>query len=277
MSKKSLSKKVQEVLAGATPKQKALLVSKEYFEATTMMYKNVLTDKEIDAIKDSLKTDQERSIYNRYLRIYDFYADITPMCGLVYKEYQTEAETLLGLLREWESYDQEENHLTQIYNHIQAIEPKEAKDKAIAAFKEVIPLLNFKKRATIKLSEADGYPEITIDGLYKDIEEEIIHLTNHYKIAKAFVMIVEAYAKKTKSEKFFPEMTQTAIDAIKEDYVLRISPRYSRAELKKRIDRGMNVTEEDKKRAVFPSYDEIEPTKEELATMEDRIMYYKKF
>lgn len=273
MSRKNLSKEVQKVLAGATPRQKALLVCREYFEASTLMYKDILTQDEIDAIRNSLQTDREKTIYNKYIRIYNFFSTITPIIGLVYKEYQAEAETLLGYLRVWEAYDQEENHLTLLYDHLNRIEPEEAKKAAIAAFKEAIPHLRF-DGAKMSLSK-DGYPEVTIKRLYKDIEEEVDDVKTRYRLAKAVVLVVEDYATKNHAKDFLPDMTKEALEQIKADYVLTISPRYSRRELKIKIDKGLNVTEEDKKRAVFPSYEEIEPTQKELDLIESKLMSYR--
>lgn len=254
MNKKNLSKKLQDILSTATPKQKALLVCKDYSDRGALRLEPLLTEDEVTAIKNSLSTYEEKKDYNKWIAVYNVYNDFTPYFGLVYKEYESSAEKLLGYLKQWEAYDQEENHLITIYEGI-----KEAGGKNVSeAFFKALSHLNFTD-AKLAISE-DGYPEIDIADLYRKIEAQAETVRTAYKAAKAIVIVMDEYTKKTRSSKFRPDIMKYAIDTIKEDYALNVAPRYSRKLLQEKKDKGLRVTPEEEKRAVYPSYDEIDPT-----------------
>lgn len=265
MNKKSLSKKIQDILSTATPKQKALLVCKQYTDRNTMRKEALLTDEEVIALRDSLKTNEEKKEYNKWINVYNVYNDITPLIGLVYKEYQAEAEKLLGYLRRWEDYDQEENHLISVYEEIKEAGGKEA----VEAFFSALSHLTFIDAKLI--IGKDGYPEIDTQQLYERIIEQVKSVTGSYVVAKAIVLVIDEYTKRTRSKDFRPDIMITAIDEIKTDYSLNVAPRYSREILQRKIAKGTKVTPDEKKRAVYPSYDELQPTEEGLDLFRERL------
>ena len=266
MSKKSLSKKIQDILSTATPKQKALLVCKQYRDHNTMGEKTLLTEDEVNALRDSLKTNEEKIEYNKWINVYNVYSEFTPFIGLVYKEYQARAEKLLGYLRRWEDYEQEENHLITIYEGL-----KETGSKGVEeAFFTSLSHLHFID-AKLVISKTDGYPEIDIETLYEKIKDEAKSLFVNYSIAKAVVVVLEEYTKKTRSKDFRPDVMIGAIEDIKEDYALRVAPKYSRKLLQEKIDKGMRITNGEQKRAVYPSYDELQPTEDEFNLCRKRL------
>lgn len=266
MSKKSLSKKIQEILSTATPKQKALLVCKQYTDRNTTRRETLLSDEEVIALRGSLKTNEEKKEYNKWINVYNVYNDLTPLLGLVFKEYQTEAERLLGYLRMWEVYEQEENHIITIYEKL-----KETGDKEVAeAFFTSLSHFHFID-AKLVISETDGYPEIDVDSLYWKIQEQAKNVSNTYIMAKAIVVVLEEYTKKTRSKDFRPDVMITAVERIKEDYAMNVAPRYSRKLLQEKIDKGMRITEGEQKRAVYPSYDELQPSEADLDLFRERL------
>lgn len=250
MIRKSLSKKIQDVLSTATPKQKALLVCKRYTDRKINQEEPLLTDEEVDAIIDSL-TDRESATYNKWIRTYRVYTELVTIVGLVYKEYQAKAENLLGYLRQWEAYNQEENHLNTLYQELLDSGNKEA----IEAFNRALSYLTFAD-AKIK-RDKEGYIEIDVKRLYEKIQGKSENLLSSYEAAKAVVIVTEGYAKKTHSSAFMPDPLKTAIAEIKEDYALRVAPRYSRKMLQDKIDRGQRISNDERKRAVFPYYEEL--------------------
>lgn len=250
MNKKSLSKKIQDILSTATPKQKALLVCKKYTDRKINDKDALLTDEEVEAIRDSL-TDGEGETYNKWIRTYRVYTELVTIVGLVYKEYQAKAENLLGYLRQWEAYNQEENHLNTLYQELLDSGNREA----IEAFNRAISYLTFVD-AKIK-RDKEGYIEIDVKHLYEKIQARGEILLSSYEAAKAVVIVTEGYAKKTHSSAFMPDALRTAIEEIKEDYALRVAPRYSRKMLQDKIDRGQRISNDERKRAVFPYYDEL--------------------
>lgn len=265
MSKKNLSKRVQELISTATPKQKALLVCKEWTDAHLGDRKPLLTEEETVALRDSLQTTEEKTEYNKWIGVYNVYREITPLFGIVYKEYQAVAEKMLGYLKKWEAYDNEENHLIAIYEELKATGSK----KAIDAYFKALSHLRFPD-AKLVIAE-DGYPEIDIEKLYERIQEEAKEVYDFYSTAKAIVIVMDEYTKKTRSKDFRPDVMIDSIGYIKEDYSLRVAPRYSRKLLKEKEAKGMKLTKDEKKRAVYPSYEEVEPSQEFLEIFRERL------
>lgn len=258
MSKKSLSKRVQELISTATPRQKALLVCKDWTDAHLGDRKPLLTEEETIALRDSLKSNEEKTEYNKWIGVYNTYRELTPVFGIVYKEYQTAAERMLGYLKKWEAYDNEENHLITIYEELKSLNNKET----LEAYFKALSYLSFPD-AKLIIAE-DGYPEIDITKLYERIQEEAKEVYFHYAIAKAMVIVVEEYTKKTRSKDFRPDIMIESIDDIKEDYSQRVAPRYSRKLLNEKKEKGIRLSKDEVRRAVYPSYEEITPSEEYL-------------
>ena len=269
MNKKNVSKRIQELLSTATPKQKAMLVCKDWIDRPLGGEEALLTEDEAEAIKASLKEAKEIKEYNKWVVIYNVYKDITPLFGLVYKEYLASAERLLGYLRRWEAYDNEENHLIALYEAI-----KDKGDEVKEAFVKELSYLSFPD-AKLVMAE-DGYPEIDIAPLYEIIEEEAEYVHKFYRVTKALIIVVEEYTKKTHSKDFRPYIMIDSIRDIKEDYALDVAPRYSRKLLNEKIAKGVVVTPNEIKRAVYPSYDELQPREEELAFFRDKLTSIRK-
>lgn len=258
MSKKSLSKRVQELISTATPRQKALLVCKDWTDAHLGDRKPLLTEEETIALRDSLKTNDEKIEYNKWIGVYNTYRELTPLFGLVYKEYQAVAERMLGYLKKWEAYDNEENHLITIYEELKTLNNKETLD----AYFKALSYLSFPD-AKLIIAE-DGYPEIDTTKLYERIQEEAKAVYTRYSVAKAMVIVVEEYTKKTRSKDFRPDVMIESIDYIKEDYSQRVAPRYSRKLLSEKKEKGIRLSKDEIRRAVYPSYEEITPSEEYL-------------
>lgn len=258
MSKKSLSKRVQELISTATPKQKALLVCKDWTDAHLGDRKPLLTEEETIALRDSLKTNDEKIEYNKWIGVYNTYRELTPLFGLVYKEYQAVAERMLGYLKKWEAYDNEENHLITIYEELKTLNNKETLD----AYFKALSYLSFPDAKLIIAK--DGYPEIDTTKLYERIQEEAKAVYTRYSVAKAMVIVVEEYTKKTRSKDFRPDVMIESIDYIKEDYSQRVAPRYSRKLLSEKKEKGIRLSKDEIRRAVYPSYEEITPSEEYL-------------
>lgn len=267
MNKNNLSKKVQELIATGTPKQKAQLVCTDYTDKKKQSYKPLLTDEEEEAIRKSLKTDEESREFNKWISVYNIYCDLIPIFGLAYKEYQVLAEKLLGYLRLWEAYDDEETHLNTLYQAIK----DEGDEASLEVFSSSLESLTFTEGKLRK--DKDGFIEIDTSRLYEKIQKIVSDLTEAYKTAKCVVVVTDEYTKRTRSAAFRPEPMATAIDQIKEDYALGVAPRYSRAILNELKEKGKHITKDQALRAVYPSYDEIETPKELLNFFEERLNY----
>lgn len=254
MSKKSLSKRIQDILTTATPKQKAQLVCRQFTEGNIRRDSQpLLTEEEVIALRNSLKTDEEKREYNKWIGVYNVYCELTPFFGLVYKEYQGEAEKVLGLLRLWEAYENEENHLNVILQELRDT----GNEKGIETYKRAISYLTFMD-AKIVWTE-DDFIEIDVTRLYEKIKERIKTVWTSYEAAKAIVLVTEKYTKRTHSSGFRTAALLTAIENIKEDYSLRVAPMYSRKLLQEKIDKGLRISPAEVKKAVYPYFEEVTP------------------
>ena len=265
MNKKTLSKRLLQIIETATPKKKAELVCKQWTESHTLDTKPLLTEEEMEALRDSLKDDNERREYNKWVHVYSVYSELTPLLGLVYKEYQGEAEKVVGYLRQWEALNQEENHLNAIFQEIVDSGSKEALD----AFNRSVSHLTFSDAELRR--DKDGYIEIDVTRLYDIIKFRLKEVWNTYGAAKAIVEVTERYTKRTRSASFMTEPMKAAIENIKADYSLRVAPRYSRKLLQEKRDKGQRISKEEEKRALYPYYEEIVPPQELLDLFEKQL------
>lgn len=246
-----IGKKVADILGNATPRQKALLLCQNWTDRNTRNLEPLITEAEAKQIRNSLKTNEEKKEFNKWIDVYNVYNRLMTLCGVVYKEYQVQAERVLGYLRVWEDYDQEENNLNKIFDQVIS----EGTDKQKEAFAEALKTLSFPYGDIIQ--DEDGYVEITRERLYSTIWDEVKTMVGAYEVAKSFVVAVEEWTKRKKAKAFMPELMETALNNIKEDYALRVAPKYSRGQLKALQAQGIKTTPGEEKIAVFPAYDEI--------------------
>jgi len=265
MIRKSTDKKIAEVLSSGTPKQKALLICTKWTDRNTRRLKPLLTEKEVEAIKNSLNGNEEKKEFNKWIGVYNVYNNVTPLFGLVYKEYQVIAEQVLGHLRQWEAYIQEENHLNTIYGKLR----EDGEEKDLAAFDEALSLLSF-DGAKLK-RDKKGYIKIDTDELYGRITDSVEELKKAYGAAKAINLALEEFIDRTRSKKFLPSPLIAAIDNIEGDYAVRVAPRYSRRLLIRKTQSGQKITKEEERLAVFPFYAEIKAPRELVDLFRERI------
>lgn len=260
-----ISKAVEELIRTGTIKEKARVICIEAIDRETIDLEPNITKDEVMAIKESVYTIRGVNEFDRWIGIYHNYAGMMHLFGLVFKEYETEAERMLGYLRMWEAYTQEEEHLNTIYQDLVDSGDEDALETLAQSLKH-INISGGKLRR-----DKDGYIEISIDSLYTKIEKQRRAIEGKYANAKAIVMAIDTYARRTGSKGFQPTMMRDSIKDIKGDYAIRVSPRYSRALLLEKESKGMSISEEERRRAVFPCYEEIAPSKETIAYFRKRI------
>ena len=208
MNKKDVSKQVQALINKASVKQKALLVAMGRIDKENSGKDPTLTEEDVKAIKDSLREDQDRRKYNKWMGIYNTYAEIMPLFGLAYREYQATAERLLGALTLWESYTREEEHLMLIC--------KALKEKGEDVTKELAKTLSSLKFSLAKLRVTeDGRPEIDASALYDVfILPYVEDVKSTYRTAKAMVIVTEEFTARTHSEEFRPGLMIKSIEKV---------------------------------------------------------------
>lgn len=251
-----LSKKVEELIKTATPKQKAILVVTDWTDRQKVRKEPLLTENEVRAIQNSL-TPQEGKEYNKWIRCYNVYAEIAPIIGLAIAQYREQAEEIVGYLRTIEAYEQEENHLNTIYEAL-----KDSKSKtALSAFDKSLKVLRFQFAELTR--DEEGYIEINREKLFEIVRAKIKSMGFAYTCLKAFIIAIDKWTDKHKSKKLMPPALSAPLDEIRTDTAINVAPSYSRKYLKDRIAqaqrRGETYTPSvsESKKAIFPCYDDV--------------------
>lgn len=271
MANAKISKKIQELIKTATPKQKAIIVCRDWVDKNQIQETPLLTEEEAKAIIDSL-TPEEGKEYNKWIRAYNVYAEVAPIIGLAIAQYREQAEEIVGYLRVLESYAQEENHLNMIYEAI-----KDSKSKtALSTFDAAIKNLRFQYAGKTTRDE-EGYIEIETESLYSLIREKIKQMGWAMMALKAFIISLDEWTDKHKSKKLLPPTLSGLLDDIKADTIINVPSTYSRRLLKDRIrqaeKRGETYTPTiaEQKKAIFPCYEEMPEDKEFIEMWSNRI------
>lgn len=251
MRKNSISKKLQEILKDATPRQKAILVCLDGTDARTNRKEALVTEEEAVAIREGLKTDKERREFNKWLNFYNVYARIAPLFGLAKAEYERSASEALRYLQQWETLQQEEAHLNTILDEL-----KDSKPDAVPAFEAALSYCSF-KFAKVE-TDSEGYVSFNFDKLYSIIKEKMRFVHSFYSAYKSLIVAVEDWTKKRRCKEIMPGIIKESIEYAKEDLSLEVAPAYSRKLLKERHDRGERISAAETKKALYPYYEEIE-------------------
>ena len=256
---KNISKQVTEILKEGTPKQKAVLICRDFTDKNTNRLKPLLTKEEAEALRDSLTTNEEKKEFNKWIAIYNVYTRMAPTLGLAYAEFKASANALLIHVRQWEDYTRQENHLNYILDELIERDDKVGKE----IFYDTLKYMSL-PFAKIGL-DSDGYVQVDIgtpedpEGtLYKLILETREECYYAMGAMKAMIIAVEEWTKKMRSKAIMPPTMEDAIRQGKEDYAIYIAPAYSEHELNKRIERGEAISPFERMRAIYPDYDKVE-------------------
>lgn len=270
MANAKVSKKIQELIKTATPKQKAIMVCRDWIDRNQIQQEPLLTEEEARAIIGSITPD-EAIEYNKWIRVYKVYTEVAPIIGLAIAQYREQAEEIVGYLRVLDSYAQEENHLNTIFKSL-----KEAKSKtALSAFGEALSTLRF-QYSELKRNE-EGYIEIDTTNLFTHIRQMIKQMGWAMMALKSFIIALDEWTKRHKSKKLMPSVLVEALDDIRTDSAIDVPPIYSRRLLKDRIKRAekrgetYTPTAAELNKALFPCYEEMPEDKKFITMWSNRI------
>lgn len=267
MKSNTISKRVKDLLATATPKQKAILICLENFDKPKAGEEPTITDEEVDAIIKSVKEPEDKKILAKWVNYYNVYSEIAPFFGLAFAEFRSKANDVKAALLLMDSYKQEENHLNTILQELKDSNP-EAVESFLIAFKS----MNF-KLAKGEITK-DGYITIDTSKYLLKAQLKLKYAEGTLNSLKAIIVALEEWTKRKKCRAIMPPSLISAIEYAKEDYSLEEIPNYSRKLLKEKEERGEPITMTDKRNAIFPYYDEIEPDGELLEITRNRIEEY---
>lgn len=267
MKKTNISKRIQGLLSTATPKQKAILICLENFDKPKTGEDPTITDEEVEALKDSVKDPGERRILAKWVNYYYVYSSIAPFFGLAFAEFRSQANDVIANLLLVDSYKQEENHLNTILQEL-----KDDSPEAVEAFMRAFKYMDF-KLAKGKVT-SDGYIQIDASGYLYKAQVGLDQVRVTLSSLKSIILALEEWTRRKKCRAIMPPSLISAIEYAKEDYSLEEIPNYSRKLLHEKEKRGEPISASEKKYAIFPYYDEIEPDQHFIETTRERIEQY---
>lgn len=262
-----IRKSLKDILKTASAREKAIMVCHGYDDKIINQQETSYTQEEVNAIISSITPEQDME-YNHLVSCYMAYRELASIFGLVNGEFTSILENTLGLLKIWEAYKQEENHLNSIIQAIRDESGKQASDIA----NTVISRMAIKK-AHISINE-EGYAVISIfeeNGLYEEITGNIEPMHKVFSVLKALIIAIDEFTTKNCSEFMMPKPLRNSIRKIKDEAYFGLPLNYSRKYLKEKEDRGERISETERREAILPYYDEIEPDSVYLPIWRDKV------
>ena len=270
------SKELKEILSTGTPKQKALIICRDRTDKLINSQNPLLTETEVNAIKNSLKGDEDKKEFNKWIKYFNVYVEIAPFLGLLRAEYRMNAHALLVYIRQWEEYKRQATNLNIILDRL--IEHKN--EEGIKSFYESVKNISLPGASLIV--NKDGYISVDIGA---DTPEDKTKLYGKMVFGrtltikflsdlKAFVVALEEWTEKTRSELFIPPVVMDALEQAKEDYAIHIGAEYSEARLNSRIASGKKITTAERLQSLFPDYNAVQYDKEAHQNYKERIESY---
>lgn len=268
--KPTLSKKVQEVLASGSAKQKAAILCASS-NNERKMGKPLLTDAEVKAIYDSLRKGEakEAKEFNKWLQINEIIIEFGAFLTMSTNIYLSYANELMEYIRVWEAYEREADHINALIDFTEENSPE-----TLDAFREKISRLSW-TYGKAKIN-SDGYLEIDIDGvngLYSIIQDKREIVIEALSQMKAIVFAFKEWIAKKKAQPFVAEPIKEELHRAIQDVAARIAPYHSEHTLNKLRARGEAISPADEKRAVFPDYDTTPMSEQAYEAAQNRLEY----
>lgn len=253
---KAISTKLASLLAEGSVKQKAVLYCMEYSNNKLTGAGDGLTDREAESLKKSLKTPAEAREWNMWIESFNFYVQYAALLGMTWEGFRGAANKLIGYLDLLNTYIQEENNLNTIYENV-----KGCGKKAEEAFARGLELYSLPFGIKAWITE-DNYIEVDKEKALRNVKDYVDGTFQTYaQMAKASVIVVEDYARKTNSSSFMYPMMKKVIAAIKDSEVDQDYPKYSKKRLREKEAKGLRITQEERDKAIVPAYEDIEVDK----------------
>lgn len=246
----------EDILARGTLLQKLRLFVSNinlsgYFEA-----KELLSNDEVNKIKEAIKTKKDRELAELCLNEYRTISKFGRSLSFFFKRFQTSFAILAKLLNQLDHYESIAKRLTVI-----------AEDKS-EIINDLLSAFAF-DGSTLKYNEESKtfYIDTTGEGnLYDQIQREAKSATKDLSDFKAYAVVAEQFFINS-TLKFTPIAIQTCIHNAEEERYARYlvsNLRYFRSELNQRKARGERITAEEERYAVIPDYCEVKPSKNVL-------------
>lgn len=262
-----IRKRIKEAIETATVLDKAKMVFKDNVDMSLRRIKPLVNDREARFIIENLKPS-EVDEFRKWERCFNVYRNLMTTFGLGLSEFTSIANWTLALFVQWELLIQEENHYNSI---IQGFHSK-GDEQSLTTLLESLHHLTFKNAEL--LIEDDGFVRIDVSqkgDLYEKILASIDETKSRFAALKSLVIALEEYTEKMNCREMMPDTLAHSLRDIRTDYVLKISPRFSKKIYDERISKGERTSEDEKLCALFPYFDEVEPNPTYLKLWRQRI------
>lgn len=261
--------KTKDIIKQGTAKQKAALMCANW-DRLREGKKPLLTEDEADSLFYDLQrngTDAEKKDYNKWINLHDKITDFSQFIVMACYMATSAQNKVIEYLRMWETYEKEIDHLNALIDY-----EAEHNPKGVKAFREKVASLPFLYAKT-KLRK-DGYLELDVDGknyLYSIIKHHIDYCTGTLRQLKAIDMAFAEWVRSKKAQAFVSELLQRELKGARENTASNIAPAYCKATIDALIAQGYGVTPAEKKKAVYPDYNSLDPDEDMYKTIKGRL------
>lgn len=269
MRRKTDSKRdLQDVLTNASPKQKAVLVCLHGKDAPEGDI--ALTAEDETAIERSLIDHREKAEYLKWICYYNVYVETAPMCGLATNTFKYSVMEAFAYVSLWEQWQNEETFVNALLKDIGEKAPSAA-DVIREYTKFLAPTQKFYRDFYKLHTDKEGFVQIDTNIIYKKIKEKIASVYDNYAVLKAFVIAQEEWTRKHRCAAIMPPVLKKTLDVAKADWHIIAGPKYSKKWLETREENGEKISLAERKRAVFPCYEEIKVVDEYVEVWREKI------
>lgn len=253
---------IKRIIKEGTPEERAYLIIRSY-DNKNFGLKGILelTEKQIKAIKDGIKTEEEYDLFNSYIRLYFDLREYKSELYKFVKLYQVGIGLLAKVVTQWDGYNKMAETLTALL--VDGRSEEEIQNK-LSSLSPVInnEFVKYKYDPEKKAIVADIFFK---GGLYEKIKKEQHTAEEFLRMAKACIVVIEEYISVSDFFLVVPMSMEMSIDNVKNETYSRylISKEHHLSEINyRRIDKGEPVSPEEELLAVVPDYYEVKPDEE---------------
>ncbi len=255
---------LKDILASGTPKQKALLLIQNDEEEQLLDKGAFLTDKDIEAIKNSVRKDERAAReLSRYLTIAKRFQDNRFRFYGLQQNLDMFTARIAGLVYIWELSEQYVEYNNTLLGLITAKDNKGAKVQHQKDVENCIyqHVRSWNKYITITKKEGMDYLDLDISPLREVLDGLTAAYSNSLSVAKAFYTAAYEFVGKYKAEAFIPKDIKAVLESYKTAYkfVPEIYRRDSYLELLRRKGEDDREVKYRERYAILPAWEEVEP------------------
>ncbi len=248
----------EEFLATATPKEMAAAWCHVYDRRKFTAEESKALTAKFKTMKPSQTKEFQRYTAYYWAMLYAYY----PLLKIAQGMFEREANAVLSKLlcvnadrltaialstiyRNYKKEAKGEEELRRMFNYLFNPASKTFTDKIHLTF----------EGDKVSINEAE-----ILEDISREIREDKVILDS-LEGCKAAIVALEEWTEEYDLREFIPNAVRVAMEEAKEDYAAKLGlQRYSLANLWEREEKGETITEEERKAAILPCYEDIEPS-----------------